>query len=162
MFQTKVVEEIKIHILGSIIFSRKSCRLWDDVERYGTATQPTAVSTMRRMRFACWITKATDTEYVILIAFPRQQWLSERASMLRYTYIACLVYSFSLWFYEQFFCICLLVFVYSRIQVYWNLTKQCVDSALTLNPSRFFICVCLCNCAVTLCLCIPCIFVPVS
>jgi hypothetical protein len=38
---------------------------------------------IRRMRFACWITKATDThsEYVILIAFPRQQWLRERASV---------------------------------------------------------------------------------
>jgi hypothetical protein len=36
------------------------------------------------MRFVCWIIKATDThsEYVILIAFPRQQWLRERASML--------------------------------------------------------------------------------
>jgi hypothetical protein len=47
------------------------------------------------MRIACWITKATDThsEYVILIAFPRQQWLNERASVLRYTYIACLVYN---------------------------------------------------------------------
>jgi hypothetical protein len=45
------------------------------------------------MRFACWITKATDThsEYVILIAFPVQQWLRERASVLRYTYIASLV-----------------------------------------------------------------------
>jgi hypothetical protein len=29
--------------------------------------------------------------YVILIAFPRQQWFRERASLLRYTYIACLV-----------------------------------------------------------------------
>ena len=48
--------------------------------------------TIRRMRFACWITKATDTQsdYVMPIAFPRQQWLCERASMLRYTYIACL------------------------------------------------------------------------
>jgi hypothetical protein len=27
----------------------------------------------------------------MLIAFPRQQWLRERASMLRYMYIACLV-----------------------------------------------------------------------
>jgi hypothetical protein len=46
---------------------------------------------IRRMRFACWITKATDThsEYVILTAFPRQQCLRERALMLRYTYIAC-------------------------------------------------------------------------
>ena len=40
------------------------------------------------MRFSCWITKATDTnsEYVSLIAFPLQQWLQERACMLRYTY----------------------------------------------------------------------------
>ena len=29
------------------------------------------------------------SEYVILIAFPLQQWLNERASVLRYTYIAC-------------------------------------------------------------------------
>jgi hypothetical protein len=47
---------------------------------------------IRRMRFACWITKATGThsEYVILIAFPRQQWLRERASMSRYMYMDCL------------------------------------------------------------------------
>ena len=48
--------------------------------------------TIWRMRIACWIPKATDipSEYVILIAFPLQQWSHERASMLRYTYIACL------------------------------------------------------------------------
>jgi hypothetical protein len=46
------------------------------------------------MLITCWITKATDThsEYVILIAFPRQPWLRELASMLRYTYIYVLVY----------------------------------------------------------------------
>jgi len=45
------------------------------------------------MRIACWITKATSTHsgYVTLTAFPRQQWLRERASMLRYMCIACLV-----------------------------------------------------------------------
>ena len=45
------------------------------------------------MRSACRTTKATDThsEYVMLIAFPRQQWLRERASKLRYTYIAFVV-----------------------------------------------------------------------
>jgi hypothetical protein len=45
------------------------------------------------MRIACWVPKATDThsEYVTLIAFPLKQWLRERASLLRYTYIACLV-----------------------------------------------------------------------
>jgi len=29
----------------------------------------------------------THTEYVMRIAFPLQQWLHERASMLRYTYV---------------------------------------------------------------------------
>jgi len=45
------------------------------------------------MRFACWIPKATNTlsEYVLLIDFPLQRWLHERASIWRYMYIACLV-----------------------------------------------------------------------
>ena len=46
--------------------------------------------TIWRMRIACWIPRATDThpEYVILIAFPRQQWLHERALLLRLYVIA--------------------------------------------------------------------------
>jgi hypothetical protein len=49
------------------------------------------IHNIRRIRFACWITKYTDThlEYVILIAFPRHQWLGERASMLS-LYVHCL------------------------------------------------------------------------
>jgi len=37
--------------------------------------------TTRRMSIVCWITKATNTpsEYVIIIAFPNQQWLCEHA-----------------------------------------------------------------------------------
>jgi len=56
---------------------------------YSTASQ----MTIWRMRIACWIPKATNTssEYAILIAFPLQQSLHESASLLRYTYIACLV-----------------------------------------------------------------------
>jgi hypothetical protein len=48
-------------------------------------------NTIRRMRFACRITKDTDahSEYVILIAFPRQQLLRERTSVLR-LYVYCL------------------------------------------------------------------------
>jgi hypothetical protein len=34
---------------------------------------------------------AHTDQYVILIAFPQQQWFRKRASLLRYTYIACLV-----------------------------------------------------------------------
>jgi hypothetical protein len=50
--------------------------------------------TIWRMRNACWISKVTNThsEDVILVAFLLQQKLHERASMLRYTYIVCLVY----------------------------------------------------------------------
>jgi hypothetical protein len=46
------------------------------------------------MRIASWIPKATNTlsVYAMIIDFPLQQWLHERASMLRYTYIACLVF----------------------------------------------------------------------
>jgi hypothetical protein len=61
------------------------------------------------MRVACWISKATraqaqartsasmharthtEREYVILTAFAQQQLFRERASMLRYACIACLV-----------------------------------------------------------------------
>jgi hypothetical protein len=44
-----------------------------------------------RMRIACCILKATNTHSgcVLLIAFSQQQWLQERASLLRYTSIAC-------------------------------------------------------------------------
>ena len=43
-------------------------------------------------RIACWISKATSirTVCVTLVSFRLQQWLYERASVLRYTYIACL------------------------------------------------------------------------
>jgi hypothetical protein len=63
------------------------------VEKYGTARQATDDNIIRRMHFACWIAKATDihSEYVIFIAFARQQWLRERASMLCYAYISYLV-----------------------------------------------------------------------
>jgi hypothetical protein len=72
-------------------FSRKSCRLWDKVEKYGTARQTADNNIIRRMRIACWITEATDThsDYEILIAVPRQRCLRERASILR-LYLHCL------------------------------------------------------------------------
>ena len=61
MFQVNVAEKIKTHILRSIPCSRKSCRLWENVEKYGRARQATGGNIIRRMRCACWITKATDT-----------------------------------------------------------------------------------------------------
>jgi len=63
------------------------------VEECGTAGQATGENILLCVRFASWINEATDThsEYVLLIVFPRQNWLRERISMLRYTYIFCLV-----------------------------------------------------------------------
>jgi hypothetical protein len=74
-------------------FFRKSYRLWDNVKKYDVARQATDNTIIQRIHFACWITKATDThsEYVIFIAFSRQQWWRERDSVLRQSYIACLV-----------------------------------------------------------------------
>jgi hypothetical protein len=90
MFQTKVVEKSK-HILCSMTLFRKSYRLRDNVEKYGTPRQATYYYVIQRMRFACCRTRATNThsEHEILIAFPWQQCFGERASMLHYTYIAC-------------------------------------------------------------------------
>jgi hypothetical protein len=84
MFHIKFLDKVKSKMLCSItVFFRKSYRLRDNVEKYGTARQATDENTS-------WITKATNkhSEYVILIAFPRQQLLRERASMLRHTSIA--------------------------------------------------------------------------
>ena len=63
------------------------------MEKYSSTGKATDNNTVRRLRILCWKSKATDTdsEYVILIAFLREQWLRERASILRYTYISCLV-----------------------------------------------------------------------
>ena len=63
----------------------------DYVEELRTVGQATDENILWLMRFAYWINEATHSEYVILIAFPRQNWLSERTLMLRYTCIACLV-----------------------------------------------------------------------
>jgi len=53
--------------------------------------------TIWHMSIVFLINKAINThsEYVILIAFPRQQWLHERALLLCYTYFASIV--FFLW-----------------------------------------------------------------
>jgi len=42
-------------------FFRKSCRLWDNTEKYGTVKQATDDNIVLRMIFTCPIIKATDT-----------------------------------------------------------------------------------------------------
>jgi hypothetical protein len=66
------------------------------MEKRGTAGLATDDNIIWRLRSACRITKTTCThsEYVIFISFPGQQWLRERASILRLYYIGCLVLSY--------------------------------------------------------------------
>jgi hypothetical protein len=69
--------------------------MYENEEECGRAGQATVDTIIWRMRYAFWITKASDIypEYVVFIAFQRQQWLRRRAPMLRLwpAYIACLV-----------------------------------------------------------------------
>jgi len=55
-----------------------------------------------RMRITCWLTKATNThsEYVILIAFPLQQCLHERAIVACYVHV--LPCPFYVWCFNTF------------------------------------------------------------
>ena len=67
----KFVQKIKTHYLYSKIFLRKSCHLWDNVQKYSRAGQAADDNIIGRMHFESWVTKAADThsEYVILFAF---------------------------------------------------------------------------------------------
>jgi len=89
MFQTKVVEKTKTHFVFDF-FVLKSCRLYEIMwKKYCRAREATC--RYGGMRIACWIPEATNThsEHVIFIAFPLQQRLNDRASLLGCTYIDC-------------------------------------------------------------------------
>jgi len=83
MFQTKVSEKIKTHFIFFFFFNSVVYEItWKNIVQPGRPQQTTWC-----MRVALWIPKATNTqsEYVILIDYPLQQWVHERASVLRCT-----------------------------------------------------------------------------
>ena len=63
-------------------------------EHFVQPHRPQIHNIMRRIKDAVCMpdNEGKNTDCLILIAFPWQQWLRERASTLRYTYIACLVF----------------------------------------------------------------------
>jgi hypothetical protein len=93
-------ENQNTHFLFNNFFFRKSCRLWDNVERPCTTRQATDENIIRRMRIACWITMATDTHSRICntYCFPTASMVTRtRLSVLGYTYLACLLRLYATW-----------------------------------------------------------------
>ena len=77
-------ENQNMHIVFSNFFENHTILeiMWKDI-----AERDRPQMTVWHMHIACYITRGTNTH----IAFPLQQWLDEHASILRYTYVACLV-----------------------------------------------------------------------
>jgi len=89
MFKLQVADKAKTQIVYPVTFFENravSDTMW---KQFAEPDKPQM--TLRRMRFACWISKAADThsEYAILTSCPLQQWFQENASMLR-IYVPCL------------------------------------------------------------------------
>ena len=94
VLRAEVVEIINTRIFCSVTFFSFENRAVYEIMWKSIVEPDRPVMTIWRMRIACWIPKATNThsEYALVIAFPLQQWLHERDSILRYKYIACLVW----------------------------------------------------------------------
>jgi len=70
----KGVEKINAHFIFNNFFLRYEV-MWENIVELARPQL-----TVWHMRIACWMLKATNTHsyYIILIAFPLQQWLHER------------------------------------------------------------------------------------
>jgi hypothetical protein len=109
------------------------------MENYGKDRQARDDIKVWHMRIACWIVEATDThlEYATLIAFPLQQWLDERASILYYMYIPCLIVPSCMPF--NVLCVLPLLipifFIFMFLPYYFNKTKYiCAITARLFPP----------------------------
>jgi len=131
IFQTKVEDKIKIHILCSISFFENRTvydRTWKNMIEPNRQQMA-----MWSRRIARWIPTATNThsEYVILITFPLQYWLNERASLLRYTFIAYLVKSHVVSNLSHFVVVCVHYYKQPR-----NIPYSKSPTAVTRNNNR--------------------------
>ena len=106
MLQIEVVEKIKIHVLCSVAFFRESCRLWDIVETFGGTRGHKWRHNMAHTRCmldkqdctqarACTLPHThTHTQKYNTYCFFTATIIRASGSVLRYTYIACLVLFF--------------------------------------------------------------------
>jgi hypothetical protein len=93
MFRTKDVQKIKTLFCSTFFFFFENRALyeimWKNIVKPGTPQMK-----IWYLRIACWIPKAINThrEYVMLIAFPQQQWLHQRTcnvSLIRTLPVLC-------------------------------------------------------------------------
>ena len=82
-FSDKVVEESKRTYFAQQLFSENLAVY--EIMLENRVEPDRKHMTIRHMRFACWIHKATDTllEYVILAVLSGQHWLREGPSLVR-------------------------------------------------------------------------------
>jgi len=124
-----VVEKIKTHILCSVTFILKNHAFYEIM--WKNIVEPDMPQmTIWHMCFTCWVLKATNThsECVILIVFPLQQLLHERASMLCYMYITCLVGSLLYFDSKNFHNIRVSVIKIQNLCCLGDLDMQCLQS----------------------------------
>ena len=77
-----------VHFMFSNFFFRKSCRLWNNVEKYCGAGK--ATDTIWRMRVACWVPKATNTLIICNIYYIYTTTVVTRKRLNVPWYIHCL------------------------------------------------------------------------
>jgi len=119
MFQTKVVEKIKIHISCSkLFFFLESHAVYEIMWRTIVEPARPQLTSVSSMRIACWTPKATNTHlnYAIHIAFSLEIWLNERALCDVIRTLPVLLCVLSLWDSRiHSNCLRLTLFLHSRI-----------------------------------------------
>ena len=95
IFQTKDFRENRKALSCSITFSFGNRDVYEIIWK-NTAVPDKPHMTIWCMCVSCCTPKTTHThsEYVMLIAFPLQQWLHQQASIFLHTYIVCLCSKF--------------------------------------------------------------------
>jgi len=91
MFQTKLWRKSKYEFYVQQRFPKVVPFMRQREKKMVHAGRPQM--TIWRMRFTCWITKATDihSEYVMLLLFHGNNCYTNVPTLYAYTYIACLI-----------------------------------------------------------------------
>ena len=99
MLRAKVVAKIKTNALCFIPFFQKGAVyevMWKNAAESYRLQMTLCAEYLRLRRYTY-----THSVFVMLFAFPRQQWLRERVSVLFYAYIACIVANMFLYVWDS-------------------------------------------------------------